>query len=165
MKTPFAAGLAALALASLPVSAHAQSSELLETFSMAELQSALNSIGATYEGASDGQTINVTFASSLKANAAIMACTDGEAMRDCYGTSILSIFDPDEGTSEADVIAAINEYNYRENFGRAYLDPEGDVSVRMYIIADGGITRENYRRQIALWAASLEDFTGYLYKN
>lgn len=33
----------------------------------------------------------------------------------------------------------------------------------MYIIADGGITRENYRRQIGLWFGSVVDFFGYLY--
>ncbi len=61
------------------------------------------------------------------------------------------------------MLDAINTYNRMENFGRAYLDEDGTISLRMYIIADGGITMENYRSQIALWVSSAEDFFGYLY--
>ena len=88
---------------------------------------------------------------------------DEEAQRDCFATSILALFSAPEGATPEQINAAINQYNYNENFGRAYIDEEGDISVQLYVISDGSITRENYRRQIELWEYSLQDFTTYLY--
>jgi hypothetical protein len=53
-------------------------------------------------------------------------------------------------------------YNYRKNFGRAYLAPDGRISVRLYLIADGGITMDHYRRQIGLCAISAQKLPGYV---
>ena len=155
-----AAATAALALQ--PVAASAQAKDRIETFQIKDLTTALDAIGAKWEVAGDSGTINVTFPSTLRANAAIMACNE-ETGDECYGTSILAIFDPEPGQTPEEIAAAVNEYNYNQNFGRAYIDPEGDISVRMYIISDGGITRENLRLQIELWSISLEYFTTYLY--
>ena len=144
----------------LPV--NAQESGLLETFDRADLIAALKANGARHEEMPDSRSINVTFASGVFANALLLACSDEDLEAECLGTSLLATFNP-QGRSESEVIEAINAYNYRENFGRAYVDPKGTVSVRLYIISDGGITRENYRRQIALWENSLNDFFEYLY--
>lgn len=154
---------AAAALAMQPTIATAQNNPTLKYFDREELYIALDALGITYADAGDNRTINITFPSTLRANVAIMACEDDDTEFNCYGTSILAIFDPAPGATPEQIQTAINEYNYRENFGRAYLDPSGDISVRMYIISDGGITRENYRRQIELWSISLEYFTTYLY--
>jgi len=96
------------------------------------------------------------------ADALLLACEDNVAKTKCLGSSMLATFEPEDKTPE-EIMAAINAYNYKENFGRAYLDDEGTISVRMYIIADGGITRANYSSQIGLWFASVSDFFGYLY--
>lgn len=167
MKPIVLAATAIAAFAVLQSGAQAQSAsrgnQLIKAFAIEDLEIALDAIGATYEDAGDTGTINITFPSSLKANGAIMACDDDAAQKNCFGTSILAIFDPEAGSTPQEINAAINEYNLRQNFGRAYVDPSGDVSVRMYIIADGGITRDNYRSQIQLWARSLEFFGEYLY--
>lgn len=155
-------GMAA-ALAMQPTMASAQGGDRIKFFTLEELQRALDAIGATYVDAGDDRSINITFKSTLLANGLVMSCEDQETELNCYGTSILAVFDPAPGTSEQDIANAITQYNYNENFGRAYVDPSGDISVRIYIIADGGITRENYRRQIELWSQSLEYFTTYLY--
>lgn len=157
------AGLAAT-LMTMPMAAvSAQDAALMKNFTIADLGNALDGMNATYVDASDSKSINITFESTLKANGTVMACDDDDRLVNCFGTSILAIFEPAPGTTDQQVADAINEYNYRENFGRAYRDPSGDISVRIYIIADGGITRENYRRQIELWSQSLEYFTTYLY--
>ena len=163
MKTRLAMAAATFALALQPAMAAAQGSQILKIFSRDDLQQALDEIGATYEDAGDNRTINITFPSTLRANGAVMACDDDATEKNCYGTSILAVFDPDTSSSQEEISAAVNRYNYNENFGRAYIDPNGDISVRAYIISDGGITRENYRRQIELWSRSLEYFTEYLY--
>lgn len=154
---------AVAALAFQPAVAAAQSSDMIATFTIEDLEKALDEVGATYVDSSDERSINITFESTLMANGAVMACDDDATQKNCFGTSILAVFDPAEDTTPEDITNAVTEYNYNQNFGRAYVDPEGNISVRMYIISEGGITRENYGMQIALWAISLEYFTTYLY--
>lgn len=161
-RTSLAAALVALLAAAPVLPASAQDSDMIATFERADLLAALEANGATYEELADSRSINITFASGLFANALLLACSDEDLEFECHGTSILATFNR-EDLSAKDVTEAINTYNYRENFGRAYVDPEGTVSVRLYIVSDGGISRENYRRQIQLWENSLTDFLGYLY--
>ena len=151
----------ATVLAATGASALAQETPL-ESFSRADLIAALEANEATYEELADSRSINVTFATGIYANALLLECTDDALEFECVGTSLLATFNG-EDRSEEQIAAAINTYNHRQNFGRAYVDPDGTVSVRLYIIADGGISRENYRRQIELWENSLNDFFGYLY--
>ncbi|QUL38579.1 YbjN domain-containing protein [Erythrobacter sp. JK5] len=160
--TRTAALSAALALA-LGTAAQAQDSDTIQTFTKADFTQALDAVGATYDVHDDRRNIDISFGNGLKADGLLMACDDNETESNCYGTSILATFSAPTGADDASIAKAIGEYNYRENFGRAYLDPEGTISVRMYIISDGGIVRENYSRQIELWATSLGDFIGYLY--
>lgn len=163
IKTTIIAASAAIAMQAAPTLA--QNSGTIETFTRADLYEALTANEATYEPSEDNRTINVTFKNELRANAAVMACDDDDEEINCYATSILSTFGKPDGLSIEDVETAVTTYNYRENFGRAYVDPEsGRISVRIYIISDGGITRENYRRQIELWATSLSYFVEYLYE-
>ena len=154
---------ATAALASPAAPALAQD-DLIEVFTRDELHAALDYNGATYAPNEDGRTVDVTFDNSIKANAAVMACDDEATETNCYATSILSTFSAPEGKSAEDIETAINSFNYRKNFGRAYLDPNGTVAVRIYIISDGGIKPVNYATQIGLWAMTLEDFVGYLYE-
>lgn len=143
--------------------AKAQAGETIEVFTKADLVGALDAVDAKHEPNTDNATLNITFSNGLRANAAVMACEDQETLTNCHATSILATFGRPADADDVAVTKAINTYNYRENFGRAYVDPNGKISVRLYIISDGGIRRENYRRQINLWAASLGDFTQYLY--
>lgn len=161
-RTRFVATLCAIIAAAQALPASAEDSELIKTFERADLLAAIEAIGASYEELADSRSINVTFASGLFANALLLACSDEDLEFECHGTSILATFNR-EDLSQDEVIEAINSYNYRENFGRAYIDPVGTISVRIYIVSDGGISRENYRRRIQLWENSLTDFSGYLY--
>ncbi len=151
---------AAIAVSS---SASAQDTAVLETFSRADFAEALAANNATHESTEGERNLKITFSGGIRADGLLLACQDEASESECYGTSILATFSPAEDASAEDVQRAINEYNYNENFGRAYLAPDGKISARMYIISDGGITKANYARQIGLWVASLEDFFGYLY--
>jgi hypothetical protein len=154
-----AAGIAA-ALAFTGTSASAQT---LQHFTRADFEQALREAGATVTSAAGSDRIDFTFSGEVTADGLLLACEDEQAKTNCLGSSMLATFEPDSGQTREQIIEAINKYNYNENFGRAYLDPQGTISVRMYIIADGGITRTNYATQIGLWFASVEDFFGYLY--
>lgn len=152
--------LAAAALAFTATSAQAQS---LQHFTRADFERALVEAGATITTQDpNAERIDFEFDGGVIADALLLACEDNVAKTKCLGSSMLATFEP-EGKTREEVIEAINTYNYKENFGRAYLDPDGTISVRMYIIADGSITRANYASQIGLWFASVSDFFGYLY--
>jgi hypothetical protein len=161
MKTAMILAAGLLGLASTP--ALAQAGGTLTHFTRDEFEAALRDAGATITSPRTAERIDFTFNDGVLADALLMACEDNEKKTNCLGSSMLATFTPDDGTTEEQIVAAINTYNYRENFGRAYTEPDGTIAVRMYIIADGGITRENYRRQIGLWFGSVVDFFGYLY--
>jgi hypothetical protein len=151
---------AAAALAFTTTSAQAQS---IQHFTRADFERALVEAGATITTTDPkAERIDFEFDGGVIADALLLACEDNVAKTKCLGSSMLATFEP-EGRTREQVIEAINTYNYKENFGRAYLDEDGTISVRMYIISDGGITRSNYSNQIGLWFASVSDFFGYLY--
>lgn len=142
--------------------AQAQSAQTLQHFTRADFEQALVDAGAEITPGEDAQRVDFSFEGSVVADGLLLACDEG-TQNNCLGSSMLATFTADEGTTPKQITQAINAYNYNENFGRAYVDPDGTISVRMYIIADGGITRENYSSQIGLWFSSAVDFFGYLY--
>ncbi|WP_285709603.1 YbjN domain-containing protein [Erythrobacter oryzae] len=151
---------AAAALAFTTTGAQAQS---IQHFTRADFERALVEAGATITTQDPkAERIDFEFDGGVVADALLLACEDNAAKTKCLGSSMLATFEAEDRTREQ-IIEAINTYNYKENFGRAYLDEDGTISVRMYIIADGGITRANYASQIGLWFASVSDFFGYLY--
>lgn len=158
-------GLAAAALFIAPPAAAQDfdGERMLQTFERADFLATLAELGADATPVEGQTNLRIEFSNGLKADGVLMACDDNATETNCYGTSILASFSaPDDGDPEA-ILEAINTYNYRENFGRAFIDADGDIQVRMYIISDGGITMEDYRRQILLWTNSAERFFGYLY--
>ncbi len=162
--TILAAAAAAIAMLTASAPAQAQSTQTLEQFTRADFERALREAGATIAPPDQpSEHIEFNFADGVLADGLLLACEDEAKKKKCLGSSLLATFIPADGATPEQVQEAINTYNYRENFGRAYLDEEGTVSVRMYIIADGGITRENYARQIGQWFNSVIDFFGYLY--
>lgn len=152
--------LAAAALALTTTSAQAQN---IQHFTRADFERALVEAGATITTEDPkAERIDFSFDGGVIADALLLACEDNAAKTRCLGSSMLATFEAEDRTPEQ-VMHAINTYNYKENFGRAYLDEDGTISVRMYIIADGGITPANYSNQIGLWFDSVSDFFGYLY--
>ena len=163
MKAFLAAATVAMAFTS-PIAAQSYDPDRrIETFTRADLKAVLDQIEASYEESEERRNIEIVFANTLKADALLLACEDEDTESECFGTSILATFSPNEGTSDATIMEAINEFNLRQNFGRAYIDPEGTISLRMYIISDGGILMENYALQIGLFVSAAERFAGYLY--
>jgi len=160
--TILAAAAAAIAFLSTP--AHAQNTQTLTQFTRADLEQALTEAGATITPSeTSAERIDFSFDDGVLAEGLLLACEDAEKKTGCLGSALLATFTPADGAKPEQIQEAINSYNYSENFGRAYLDEDGTISVSMYIIADGGITRENYSRQIGLWFNSVIDFFGYLY--
>lgn len=164
MRSTIRAALAGCLMLGLAAPAAAQSAGTLKAFSRADFERALREAGATVAPQEAGnERIDFTFDDGVVADAMLLACKDEAKKKGCLGSSLLATFSPSDGATPEQIQEAINTFNYRENFGRAYLEPDGTIAVRMYIIADGGIMRANYATQIRLWFASVSNFFGYLY--
>ncbi len=134
----------------------------IDTFTTSALRATLAELGATTEDRDGVQNMTVRFSNGLVADALLMACEDQATSTNCLGTSILASFATPKDATPEQVREGINEYNYRQNFGRAYVSPNGTIQVRLYVIADGGITMENYRQMIGLFARSAAKLPGYI---
>ncbi len=134
----------------------------LDHFTRSAFLATLGEIGATYEEIEGAPNIRIEFDNGLVADGLLMACEDQDTSTNCLGTSILVSFERPEGITDAQLADGINEYNYRQNFGRAYIDPDGEINLRMYMIADGRITMANYRNQLALFSASALKLPDYV---
>ena len=162
MKAFFLGSLLAICATTTAQAQSFDASRQLNTFTTSDLKATLAELGATTQDRDGVPNITVKFSNGLTADALLMACQDQDTSTNCLGTSILVTFDTPANTTPAQIRDGIDEYNYRKNFGRAYLDPEGKVSIRLYLIADGGITMENYRRQIGLFADSAAELPDYV---
>ena len=66
-------------------------------------------------------------------------------------------------TNQTDVtIADVNEWNLSRNFGRAYLDDQGDPVLDYVINLDGGVTSRNLDDSFDWWRVILGDFVAML---
>ena len=59
-------------------------------------------------------------------------------------------------------LAQVNEWNLSRNFGRAYLDGEGDPVLDFIINLDGGVTARNLDDSFDWWRVILGEFTAML---
>lgn len=138
-------------------------SRQMDVFSPSALKATLAELGATTADQDGKPNISVQFDNGLQADAVLLACKDQATSTGCLGTSILVTYQTPNHVTAQDIINGINEYNFRQNFGRAYLDPNGTISVRLYVIGDGGISMENYRQMIGLFARSAKKLPDYIY--
>lgn len=56
----------------------------------------------------------------------------------------------------------INTWNKTKQFGRAYIDPDGDAALEMDINLKNGVTAANLSSGFAIWRLMLEQFTTYI---
>jgi len=67
-------------------------------------------------------------------------------------------YDLAEGTT----LAAMNDWNAKALFGRAYLDDEHDPWLEMMVTLDGGVTRENFADIVDWWDVSVVQFEEHI---
>lgn len=163
---PMILGIALALGASSVASAQAYNPDReLGHFTRSALKATLAEMGATTTDRDGQPNITVEFANGVKADAVLMACDDPDTSNNCLATSILATFSPPSDGNNATVREAINRYNQTQNFGRAYLSDTGTITLRTYIIADGGVSMSNYRSQMLLFAVSAKKFSEYLYRD
>lgn len=157
----FAAALAT-GTATMAVSpAHAQdfsASRIIDGFDYDTLRAVILEMGATIEpGQNDGYLIK--FANGTAATASFTVCSTGK----CLGTNISARFGKPSDKTDAEIEELVVDYNRRWNAGKSYLTDDGRPVVQAYMIADGGLTMENYRMQLAVYASMLQKMRETVY--
>ena len=158
--TAAALAVAATAAAATPVNAQSFSaSRMVTEFDPANLTAVVEQMGGTVEARSDGDGYLVRFSNGTAATAKFTACANGP----CLGISVSGRFGKPSDKTDAQVAALVVEFNRRWNAGKSYLTDDGRAVVQAYMIADGGITMENYRMQLVVYSQMLQKMRETIY--
>lgn len=160
---------AALATASLtmvaaPAPAQAETfsaSKIIKHFNYDILVAVATEMGATVKSSpNDGWLI--TFSNGTAATVNFTVCRgDGES--NCLGTNIAGRYAKPTDMTDAEVEALVVDFNRRWSAGKSFMSDDGRPVVQAYMIADGGITMENYRQQLFVYSQMLEKMSEVLY--
>jgi hypothetical protein len=135
-----------------------ENTQVLPAFNYGAVESVLVSIGARYQRTGGGAKpgFNVTFPNNRKAVLSLGACNaDGSA---CKSLSMQSSWTkianaPPERTAEA-----IQRFNQRYSFGKAYLTVDGRPGMERYLTADYGFIRGNLAVNLLVFANQVDRF-------
>ena len=150
------------ALASVPTHpAHAQDyseSRIIRSFDIGKLRAVVDALDATIVEKSDGG-YRITFANGTVSSAEFTACRDGG----CLGTHMTATFGKPSDKTVSQTEKIVRDHNRNNRTLTVYNLGEGRSQADLYIIADGGITMENYLRQLSLFAYSLKEYRRAIY--
>lgn len=156
--------VAVLTSAAVPSAASAQdfsAGRIIDRFNHDTLVTVVTEMGGTVEESpNDGWLIR--FPNGTAATANFTVCDD-ETEQSCLGTSIAGRFAKPTDMSDAEIAALVTDYNARWSAGKSYMTEDGRPVVQTYIIADGGITMENYRMQLVVYADMLQKMSDTIY--
>lgn len=147
-----------------PAPANAQTTfseaRVIKSFNIDVLRAVVRELGGTVEEKSGGG-YQITFDNGTVASAYFTACSSGE----CLGTHLQGSFGKPSDKSIAETEKLVNDFNKNNRTIKVWNMGEGRSMADHYIIADGGITMENYRRQLSLYAYMLKRFRKAIYTN
>ncbi len=135
-----------------------ENGQIIPAFSYATVEPVLNAIGAKYQRAGTDPArpaIAVTFANGRKSTLMFSAC-DGAGL--CKALSIQSFWTPIAKSTPAETAAAIEAFNQRFAFAKAFVAADGRPALQRYLIADYGFIRGNLAVDLLVFARQAEEF-------
>jgi hypothetical protein len=154
-----AAGAAASAQAPPPWNPAApENRQVLPTFNYATVESVLTQIGARFErrGTADRPALSVVFPNNRRVAILFGNCERAGAA--CKAISIQALWNRPPGPAGAGLPAAIQGFNQRYAFSRAYLTADGRPALQRYLTADYGFVRGNLAVNLLVFANQAERF-------
>jgi hypothetical protein len=135
-----------------------ENNEVLPAFSYASVESVLAAIGARYQrsGTAAKPTLLVTFPNNRKAVLALGGCTGAVAA--CKSLSMQSNWTRIANSTPARTAAAIQRFNQRYSFGKAFMTPDGQPGMQRYLTADYGFIRGNLAVNLLNYAVQVDRF-------
>lgn len=135
-----------------------ENAQILPAFNQANVEQVLAMIGARSQrtGAGSKPGFNVIFANGRKAVLTLGACNgDGSA---CKSLSMQSSWTRIANAPPAVTAEAIQRFNQRYAFGKAYLTEDGRPGMQRYLTADYGFVRGNLAVNLMVFANQVDRF-------
>ncbi len=158
-------GLAAAMSAAVPQPAAAQQNppggDLVTSFNELLLVETMTTIGGKVrEGPLSGetQTYTMEFQNGLVGFGFFAACTET-----CGGLVIAASFETPEDMTADQRAKIINDFNADHAELKVFMGTDGDPLAQNYLIANGGISKQNMQTQIGVFAESAKLFADAFY--
>ena len=135
-----------------------ENAQLLPTLNYATVEPVLNAIGARYQrvGQPGKPALAVTFPNERKALLALSACDSGGNA--CKALSIQSYWTKIANAPPEQTANAIEGFNQRYSFAKAFVAPDGRPALQRYLTADYGFVRGNLAVNLLVFANQAERF-------
>ena len=132
--------------------------QVLPTFNYATVETVLTQIGARFErrGTADRPALTVTFANGRRAAILFGSCERVGAA--CKAISIQAVWNRPAALTPERLGAAVQGFNQRYAFARAFLTAEGRPALQRYLTADYGIIRGNVAVNLLVFANQIDRF-------
>lgn len=134
-----------------------ENSQLLPAFSYATVEPVLNAIGARHQRGGQGArpSLVVTFSNNRRAVLTFGSCDTTGA---CTSLGIQSTWTKIANSPPERVTKAIESFNQRYSFAKAFLLADGRPSLQRYLTADYGFVRGNLAVNLLVFANQSERF-------
>ena len=135
-----------------------ENAQLLPTLNYATVEPVLNAIGARYQrvGQPGKPALAVTFPNDRKALLALSACDS--AGNACKALSIQSYWTKIANAPPEQTARAIEGFNQRYSFAKAFVATDGRPALQRYLTADYGFVRGNLAVNLLVFANQAERF-------
>jgi hypothetical protein len=132
--------------------------QVLPTFNYATVESVLTQIRARFErrGTADRPALQIIFPNNRRAAILFGNCERAGAA--CKAISIQALWNRPAGAAAARLPAAIQAFNQRYAFARAYLTADGRPALQRYLTADYGFIRGNLAVNLLVFANQSDRF-------
>ena len=130
--------------------------QVLPAFSYASVEPVLTQIGARFEraGTDERPALAITFSSGRRAVILFGSCQGAG----CRAISIQAVWNAPSGASADRLGVAIQGFNQRYAFSRAFLAADGRPSLQRYLTADYGFIRGNLAVNLIVFAGQIDRF-------
>jgi hypothetical protein len=135
-----------------------ENTQVIPAFSYRTLPPVLNAIGARYvrSGTATAPAFLVTFANGRKATLVLGSC-DSEG-QGCKALTIASFWTPIANSPPEATARAIETFNQKFAFAKAFIAPDGRPALQRYLTADYGMIRGNLAVNLLVFADQTERF-------
>ena len=132
--------------------------QILPTLNYATVEPVLNQIGArfTRAGTPDRPVLSVTFANGRRAALLFGSCERQGAV--CKSLSIQAVWTRPAGAPAGRLEAALQSYNQRYAFARAFITADGKPALQRYLTADYGMIRGNLAVNLVVFSNQVDRF-------
>ncbi|HEV2080403.1 MAG TPA: YbjN domain-containing protein [Allosphingosinicella sp.] len=135
-----------------------ENNEVFPAFTSDSVESVLTAIGARYQrsGTAAKPTLLVTFANNRKAVLSLGGCAG--AVPACKSLSMQSNWTRIANSTPARTASAIQRFNQRYSFGKAFVTADGQPGMQHYLTADYGYIRGNLAVNLLVFATQVDRF-------